>query len=579
MALKRTIDDGYHGELPTDVWNLADYAGGDTAAGAVASEGSVDHLVGSYIRDKPVISGADAAHFLNRGQLETNYTALDPFDPLKNYEPNSGASWAGHKGQVNGLYDAAPYGYAGGALETLNFGFYNSTADIDPAYAVFAGNAPGTTRLTGFSPFSEAQREAARQAIDAWDELIAVRFNETSAAMADINLMNTTTGPAQASAYLPYNYGPFYEGIVGDVAVNPAQASNHQFDEGEYGLTTLIHELGHSLGLEHPGRYNFGPNFSATYVNGAEYYQDSNQYSIMSYWRAQETGANHVDWTTTVLKYGSTPGVHDIAAIQRIYGADMTTRTGDDVYGFNNTTGKDTFDFALTPHPVVTIWDAGGKDTLDLSGYATPSTIDLNPGAFSSAGGTYLASMPTFEEVNEARVEAGLAPRTQASYDAFVATYGVAFNNGLLKDNISIAYGAEIENAIGGAGDDQILGNSLANLLEGGAGNDHLNGRGGNDQLVGGIGDDWLDGGMGNDTLIGGDGTDRYLFADGGRDVINGFQKGETIDFSDLGGVARIKGGSVFVDYTDDGVADLTIVVNGGSVTYADLVQSDLLVA
>jgi len=644
MTLNRSIEDGYHGELATDVANQFDYVPEETGSGDVtASQGSVDGLAGSYIRDKLVLSALDAAKFLNRGQLETQYTKLDPANPLKNYEANSGAAWAGAKGGVNGLYDAATKSGAA-VLDTLTFGFYETKADFDPAYAVFAGSVKGTTRLTGFSAFSEQQREATRQALSAWDELIDLKFVETAPANADLNFMNTTTGPAQASAYLPYNYGKFYEGIVGDVAVNPNQPSNHQFDEGEYGLTTLIHEIGHSMGLEHPGRYNFGPTFSATYVNGAEYYQDSNQYSIMSYWRAQETGANHVDWNTTILKYGSTPGVHDVLAVQRMYGADMTTRTGDNVYGFNSNTGLDTFDFVKTPHPVVTIWDAGGNDTLDLSGYNTKSVIDLNPGAFTSAGGTFMESMPTITAVNAARVAAGLTARSEASYNAFVATYGVAFNNGLLKDNISIAYGAIIENAIGGGGNDVITANSVANVIDGRGGNDTvsykvsdagvtvnladglaekggfaegdtllnienvdgsnfadsltgnagantlngfggddfilgaegndvLNGGDGNDELVGGSGNDTLDGGAGDDRYIGGGGTDMYLFSDFfGRDVINGFQKGEKIDVSELGGMARIDKGAVTFDFTEDGIVDLTIIVNGGSVTRGDLI-------
>jgi serralysin len=157
--------------------------------------------------------------------------------------------------------------------------------------------------------------------------------------------------------------------------------------------------------------------------------QDSNSTRSCPYWRAQETGANHVDWTRPSevrLDAGRSRRRRDPAHLR----ADMSTRIGDDVYGFNTNTGLDTFNFAETPHPIVTIWDAGGNDTLDLSGYNTPSTIDLNPGSFSSAGGTFLATIPTLAEVTAARLAAGLAARSQASYDSFVATYGVAFNNG-----------------------------------------------------------------------------------------------------------------------------------------------------
>jgi Peptidase M10 serralysin C terminal len=41
----------------------------------------------------------------------------------------------------------------------------------------------------------------------------------------------------------------------------------------------------------------------------------------------------------------ATPLLHDIAAIQAMYGADMTTRTGDTVYGFHSNAGRGAFDF------------------------------------------------------------------------------------------------------------------------------------------------------------------------------------------------------------------------------------------
>ena len=60
----------------------------------------------------------------------------------------------------------------------------------------------------------------------------------------------------------------------------------------------------------------------------------------------------------------------------------------------------------------------------------------------------------------------------------------------------------QIENAIGGDGNDFIQGNISANSIEGMRGNDTLLGGGGNDLLTGGVGDDSIDGGDGVDTLI-----------------------------------------------------------------------------
>ena len=76
---------------------------------------------------------------------------------------------------------------------------------------------------------------------------------------------------------------------------------------------------------------------------------------------------------------------------------------------------------------------------------------------------------------------------------------------GSTADTLSIAYGATIENASGGSGNDTLLGNAAANRLEGNAGRDRLGG---------GNGADWLDGGASVDTLTGGRGADRFVFDD-----------------------------------------------------------------
>jgi Ca2+-binding RTX toxin-like protein len=97
---------------------------------------------------------------------------------------------------------------------------------------------------------------------------------------------------------------------------------------------------------------------------------------------------------------------------------------------------------------VFAIWDAGGNDTLNLSGYATASEIDLREEAFSSAGPN---------------------PST----------------GGASVGNIAIARGAVIENAIGGAGADTIFGNAVGNKLLAGGGADSISGFGGDDFLYG----------------------------------------------------------------------------------------------
>ena len=254
--------------------------------------------------------------------------------------------------------------------------------------------------------------------------------------------------------------------LGGDVWIDGFVPSNFfPIADSYYAITTLIHETGHALGLSHPGDYNaLGPDgevLTVTYENQAEYAQDSLQYSIMSYFDGYETGAQFVDFNLLNFAYPSTPQIHDIATIQAIYGADYTTRADDTVYGFHSTEAGTTYDFTQNSRPVLSIWDGGGNDTLNLSGFSTDSTINLNAGTFSSAGGAdHFASL---DEVNANRAALGFAPRTQATYDYYqdlIDRLGV--KNPEFKDNISIAYGVTIENATGGAGNDKIIANEVA---------------------------------------------------------------------------------------------------------------------
>jgi len=306
-------------------------------------------------------------------------------------------------------------------------------ADSVPVGGFAGGEAQNLTA------FNAAQQAAARQALALWGDLSNLSISEGSQAESDILLVNYTEA-GQAFAYFPQ---------AGDIFINPIEPSNFELDFGGYGYYTLLHEVGHALGLDHPGAYE-SDDEALSYATDAEYQQDSQQYTVMSYWEEENTGASY---GVSAAGYGitpSTPMLHDVATLQAIYGVDTTTRTGDTVYGFNSTANRAVFDFSSSQYlqaPVLTLWDAGGNDTLDLSGYSAAARVDLTEGAYSDVGG--------------------------------------------LTGNIAIAFGAEIENAIGGSGRDLLVGQALDNRLDGGAGHD---------TLVGGAGDDTLIGGSGADT-------------------------------------------------------------------------------
>lgn len=487
-----------------------------------AMQGSVDRLAGTTAANgKPIWTADQIAAHLNR----------------------SGSSWVGGP-------DPATQGDTN--LREITFGFHESQQTLaDNGYVyVEDGEAYGLDEYFNFAAFNADQRAAARVAMGFWDDVVSVSFRETSDIdVADIAFGNLASAP-QTQAYARLPDGTIVPGdpelnaqverIVGDVWVSASQPSNFQLKPGGYGLNTLTHEIGHAIGLLHPGDYNFGPGFSVSYANGAEYYQDARNYTIMSYWNPRDIGARDYNWNTMSLAYGGTPMIHDILAVQKMYGVDTTTRTGNTVYGFNSTAGKDVFDFTINVAPTVTIWDAGGTDTLDASGYLVDQEINLNPGSLSSIGGVTQAealSRLSFEQVNANRAAQGFAPTTRATYDANMAALAANAFLGRLTDNVGIAYGATIENAVGGSGNDVLVANDVANVLTGGAGNDLVSYR----EATAGVsasllsargtagaanGDRYvtvegLEGSAFNDTLIG-NGFDNLLIGGAGADVLNG---------------------------------------------------------
>ncbi len=103
-----------------------------------------------------------------------------------------------------------------------------------------------------------------------------------------------------------------------------------------------------------------------------------------------------------------------------------------------------------------------------------------------------------------------------------------------------------VENVVGSALNDTIIGDDKANRLAGSVGNDILRGDAGDDTLDGGSGNDHLEGGQGNDVLIGGHGLDSMEGGDGddifrqdmavsGGDTIVGGSGSDWVDYSGVG--------------------------------------------
>lgn len=401
---------------------------------------------------------------------------------------------------------------------------WTSAATTPVTYAFRATSTEG-----GFERFDGNLIAQSTKAFALWSDVANINFARVGSGTtgeaaysnsASILLQGDTDEGGYGWAYYPGDRAA--TSLSGDVFLNTSGSYFTDVSAGSYEFLAVVHEIGHAIGLSHPGAYNGG---APTYAVNAEYREDSRQFTVMSYFNAESTGAVHGG------SYASTPLLHDIAAAQQLYGINWSTRAGDTTYGFHDTSGREAYAITSSADDVVfAIWDGGGTDTLDLSGYRDDQRVDLHEEAFSDAGG--------------------------------------------LVGNISIARGAVIENAVTGAGADLVVGNGAANLLRGNANADRLVGDGGNDTLDGGSSNDDLDGGDGDDVLLGGAHKD-LLWGGTGADNLVG---GSGDDLLDGGDGADVLSGGDGNDRLTGGAGDDQVEGGSGDDTFLAEAGNDALV-
>lgn len=336
----------------------------------------------------------------------------------------------------------------------------------------------------GYSTFTSEQRANFRDVADIFEASAGIILVEVPSGEGMVNIMNTSGSAYGGWANIPYS-SYFHVSYTDNYLVVDNSGA---YDEGSYGFTTMLHELGHAMGLQHPFESSITLDPSL----------DNAGNTVMTY--------------NNSSPLAQSLGVFDIQALQFLYGLPVDTTDW-------------RIDFADT---VLTVYGSNGADA--ITGASDRNALFGGDGDDTLNGRT-----------DQDSLSGGSGHDRLNGLTGDDLLYGDAGNDtifGYLAGDPPMWSGSD--KLFGGEGDDLLFGQEAADTLHGGKHNDRLYGDTGLDSLTGGLGDDRIyggddadrifgddgddfgDGGLGSDTLFGREGRDTLLGQDGADLILTG---------------------------------------------------------